>query len=359
MANDPIIEETFDKSSIADLVAQHGSSSATAWLEFDRYKIWRPTKDIPESSFRPVQGYMRKDPYLYAWGNPLVSDSTALRPTATAFQEWADSQNLRLIWSCVDHELEQVLAEPPFEWSCVSCIYEDVVDPAHVVELTGPEAVGKQGGASVVKDLKKNLKRADKQDVHVTEVTKQQWSDEDKKAVEQGIIDWKKSKSGVQIASTTLQPWLDQGHRRYWLAKKDDTVIGVLILTPIQNHAWQIKNAVSFPNAPKGTSEKLIFTALRDLNCEQQENGTPQSERVTVTFGISAADELHPVKNLSGWKVTAMSKIYGTVTQAAGLLRRSEFRSKFDSGHDPMYVCYPGDGFNLEGVNTLLKLLKK
>lgn len=141
------------------------------------------------------------DPYVFAWGNPLVSDPSALRPTAAAFQQWAESQNLRLIWSCVDQELEQVLAEPPFEWSCVNCIYEDVVDPAHVVELTSPEMVGKEGGASVVKDLKKNLKRADKEDVQVAEVTKQEWTDEDKKAVEDGIVDWKNSRSGVQIAS--------------------------------------------------------------------------------------------------------------------------------------------------------------
>lgn len=101
-------------------------------------------------------------------------------------------------------------------------------------------------------------------------------------------------------------------------------MVGILILTPIQGHAWQIKNAVSFPSAPKGTSEKLIFTALSDLNQEQQTNG--QSERVTMTFGISAADKVQPVKNLSGWRITALSKIYGKVTQAAGLLRRGEFR---------------------------------
>jgi len=49
---------SFDKSTIADLVAKYGSSSATAWLEFDRYKIWRPSVPIPESEFVPVQGYM-------------------------------------------------------------------------------------------------------------------------------------------------------------------------------------------------------------------------------------------------------------------------------------------------------------
>jgi hypothetical protein len=115
-------------------------------------------------------------------------------------------------------------------------------------------------------------------------------------------------------------------------------VIGILILTPIHGNAWQIKNALSFPNAPKGTSEKLIYTALSDLHRKQHAEGKPQSERVTVTFGISAADTMHPVKNLSGWKVTAMSKIYGTVAQAAGLLRRGEFRVRVSS-HPATTMC--------------------
>jgi hypothetical protein len=143
------------------------------------------------------------DPYIFAWGNPLVSHPAALRPTATAFKEWADSQNLRLIWSCVDEDLEHVLAEPPFCWSIVTCIYEDVVDPAHVVHLTSPEAVGKTG-VSVVKDLKKNLKRAERGDVEVQEVRSQEWEEDDKRAVEEGVQNWIKSRSGIQIASVSV-----------------------------------------------------------------------------------------------------------------------------------------------------------
>jgi len=85
--------------------------------------------------------------------------------------------------------------------SVVTCIYEDVVDPAHVVYLTSPEAVGKIGGASVVKDLKKNLKRAEREDVDVREVLDDEWEEDDKRAVEDGIRDWVKSRSGLQIAS--------------------------------------------------------------------------------------------------------------------------------------------------------------
>ncbi|KAG6816855.1 hypothetical protein H0H87_002341 [Tephrocybe sp. NHM501043] len=160
------------------------------------------------------------------------------------------------------------------------------------------------------------------------------------------------------VSQTSLEPWLDSSHRRYWLARRNGKPIGCLILTPIQNNSWQIKNAVSFPDAPHGTSETLIFTALTDLYNENPTH-TPSPNRTSVTFGITASDEMHAVQNLSGWKVSVLAAVYGKVAHVAGLLRRGEFRRKFQSEHEQMYVCYPQDGFSLEGINTMLKLLKK
>jgi hypothetical protein len=191
---------TGDKAGIAELIAQYGSSSATSWLEFARYKIWRPTVPIPESSFPPVQGYLRSDPFVFAWGNPIVSDPAALRPTAAAFIGWARSQKLRPIWLCVDGQMEQVLGGQGsrFAWSALSCIVEDFVDPRSVVQLAHSH-----GGGSEVKDFKKNLRRAERENVRVREVQPDQWNDSMKRQVEEGITNWKKSKTGIQIASVS------------------------------------------------------------------------------------------------------------------------------------------------------------
>jgi len=250
-----------------------------------------------------------------------------------------------------------VLAEPPFKWSVVTCIYEDVVDPAHVVWLASSEALGTDGTASFGRDLRKNLKRAQKDHVEVREVKREAWTEADKMAVEDGIQGWLKSRSGIQIATTTVQPWLDFVHRRYWLARHHEKVVGIIILTPIQGNAWEIKNSISFPTAPRGTSETLIYTALRDLH--QQEDRLMGQPPLSVTFGITAADEMEPVKNLSGWKLRMLAKLYSKIASTAGLLRRGEFRQKFGSKPQPMYVCYPENGLGLAGVNALLQVLMK
>ena len=58
---------------------------------------------------------------------------------------------------------------------------------------------------------------------------------------------------------------------------------------------------------------------------------------VAVTFGITASDTLTPVDNLSGWKITWLSKTYNKVVGLTGLTRRGDFRvsiilSAFASG---------------------------
>ncbi|KAJ3797952.1 hypothetical protein GGU11DRAFT_30766 [Lentinula aff. detonsa] len=358
-SSSPSSSSVVDKSTISSIVASYGSSSATAWLEFDRYHIWQAEPgQIKESSFPPVQGYMERKRYVFAWGDPLVSSPDALKPTSEAFIAWVRSRNLRPIWCCIGHDFEQVLVSS-MGWSGVMCIHEEVLHPDHVLELTSDKVKG-HTGAGLVKDLKKNLRRAEKAGVAVEEVTGR-WSEEDRKQVEEGMSNWRRSKGlkGVQLASTTGQPWIDEEHRRYWVARSSGHIVGILILTPIHGpHSYLIKNAVSFPNSPRGTSEHLIHTTLQHIQADEKRLGFS----ITVTFGITASDHIAIVDDnrvRSGWRLTSLSKLYEQVAKGAGLLKRGEFRGKFDSEREEMYVCYPEDGLSLSGIKNLLAVLRK
>ncbi|OAX40208.1 hypothetical protein K503DRAFT_791499 [Rhizopogon vinicolor AM-OR11-026] len=348
-------ESALDLSELADLVAKHGNATCTAWLETDRYHTWQPSKAIPESSFTPVQGYLHSGVWVFAWGNPIVSDPKAFKPTLQAFISAVESKGMRCVYCCVDSNIEEVLAG--MNWSTVSCINEDIVDPENVVELTSEDS---EGHGSMVKDLKKNLRRAERAQIDVTEIQRNDWSETVRKEIEDGVDAWKKSRSGLQLAATSFDPFLDFEHRRYWVARSEGKAVGVLILSPVRD-AFVIKNAVSFPKAPKGTSEYLITSALKDLRNERQsETGSVSRGDISVTFNISAASDLKPTKNVSGWKFTWLNKTYSNVSQGAGLLNRGDFRSKFDSSREPMFVCYPSeDGFGLDGIEMLIKLLRR
>ncbi|CAA7266190.1 unnamed protein product [Cyclocybe aegerita] len=363
---------------LADLIAHYGTSSSIAWLDRERYKIWRPSQPILESDFIPVQGYLRKDPFVFAWGNPLVSSPAALEKTARAFIAFAEANHLRPVWSCVDHDLEAILSGDALGWATVSCIYEDVIDPGHIVELAGMEK-DKEGGHSI-RDLRRNLHRAEEEQVDVHEVKRGDWSDKDKEAVEAGIREWKAHRHGMKLDPMTLEPWVDESHRRYWIAKQKDKVVGVEILARTGPLSWQIVKCITFHHAPKGTSESLIHAALKDLHLENQyatetlptivaPEDTSASEttetpaesrknRVTVSFGITAADHLEPGHNVGGWKVTVLGKTYQAVSGIVGLIKMGQYRNKFLAMHEPMFVCYPANGFGLIAVGALLMALR-
>ncbi|EEB98640.1 hypothetical protein MPER_01818, partial [Moniliophthora perniciosa FA553] len=85
-------------------------------------------------------------------------------------------------------------------------------------------------GVGTVKDLKKNLRRAERAGVSVQETTGK-WDERDRKQVEEGLAEWRKSKGakGVQLASTTGQPWIEEAHRPYWVAQHESQIGGILI----------------------------------------------------------------------------------------------------------------------------------
>ena len=189
-------DSALPQSKLADLIATHGNSTSTAWLETDRYHTWQPSKPIPESSFTPVQGYLHSDAWVFAWGNPIVSDPKALKPTILAFTSFVESKGMRCVYCCVDIDLDEILAS--MGWSTVSCINEDIIDPEHVIELTSEDS---EERGSMVKDLRKNLRRAGRAQVDVTEIQQNDWSEPARQEIESGVAAWKKSRKGLQLAA--------------------------------------------------------------------------------------------------------------------------------------------------------------
>ena len=215
--------------SLAQLIAHYGSSASTSWLENERYQLWHPSEPIRQSSFVPVQGYMETDHYIFAWGDPLVSSPAALPGVVRQFAEFCRKHAKNPVWLCISGELSDVLADE-LGWCAISCVTEDEVDPSHIVGLASPTAKGKEG-QRVVKDLKKNLAKAEKSGVEISEVKAGEWTENDRTQVLQGIERWKAGRRGVQLASSSFRPWVDFEHRRYWVARVEKQVRAFVALS--------------------------------------------------------------------------------------------------------------------------------
>lgn len=120
-----------------------------------------------------------------------------IRTVAMAFVEWAQSHDLRPVYCCVNAELEDILGD--MGWSTVHCINEDVIDAEHVLELTSEDDKG--GHGSMVKDLKKNLRRAAKANIEVVRINHEEWTQEMRSEIEAGIEEWKSHRKGLQLAA--------------------------------------------------------------------------------------------------------------------------------------------------------------
>jgi hypothetical protein len=103
---------------------------------------------------------------------------------------------------------------------------------------------------------------------------------------------------------------------------------------------WTKKDAEVARNIEEKTSHsrsQSIDSRHSDSSLQSSSSSgksTPSSIRhggVAVTFGITASDTLTPVDNLSGWKITWLSKTYNKVVGLTGLTRRGDFRVRFFS----------------------------
>lgn len=160
---------------------------------------------------------METDCYIFAWGDPLVSSPAALSSVVRQFAEFCRKHAKNPVWLCISRGLSDVLAEE-LRWCAISCMTEDEVDPSYIVGLTSPAAKGREG-QRIVKDLKKNLAKAEKSGVEISEIKAGGWSENDRSQVLEGIKRWKAGKRGVQLASSSFRPWVDFEHRRYWVAR--------------------------------------------------------------------------------------------------------------------------------------------
>ncbi|TIB70436.1 hypothetical protein E3Q22_03178 [Wallemia mellicola] len=336
------------KSDITDSISNsYNQPAGPSWLD-QRYLVWKEfgknqhtsesssseddEEDTDKGVKEAIQGYTQHKNYVIAWGSPLC-DKTRWPIVSRKFIHFCQSNGWTCVWTCVESEFEHVLAEAELNWSSLSCIRQDIVDLTHV-NLTRS------------RDVRNNVRRSNKAGLAVQEAL--EIVDADKTAVEQGIHDWKKKRTGLQIATQDLQPWVDLKHRRVFYARhlESGKIWGFTVIAKISQNCQQIEHSVTFPNAPRGVSEHLLHDVLETLQSE----GT-----LYCSFGISAADKLVPTNNLSSMRMAWLSKMYNSIVAATGLTNRGAFREKFDVDHQPLFICYPKGKFGTEALNALMK----
>lgn len=337
---------------LPDLTRIYGYSSNTVWTE-PQYKIWREHPDAPIEQSKEGDahvpgkgaaiGFLISNNYAIVWGNPLcpISDFPAV---TEKFLKWVNKHHLKPLFCCIDLEMEKVLAAEPFNWTVVTCVKEDVLDPSVAIDRS-----------LLDKRVRTKINKAERAGVVMWEesahLPDQKWQNQ----AEEGMQAWQSHRKGLQIHVTDLQPWRDVEHRRYFYGRAklpddpsgEERLVGMVVLTQAHD-AWVVKWALEFPFAPKGTSEGMIMHVIEVLNAEGQHQ---------LSFGASGGD-LKAVSGIKGLSFQALSKTYNGIKNAFHLNTKSEFRAKFNASEALLYIAYPKDSLGMKGIDAILTALK-
>lgn len=313
--------------SVEKLIANYGDATNTSWLD-DRYKVWR------HEETGAAVGYAEDNGYALVMGNPLC-DHLQYPAVIRAFLKYMRKEkDLRPLWLLVSSDVEEILGSK-LGWRSLSCVAEERVPVDGAKKVAKKEQKAENAGVTI----------------HELPIDTPV-PDDLRKRCDKRIEDWKANRKGSkQVHITEVRPWVDMEHRRYlWAETKEGEIAAMCVLHKLSPaNGYQIKFALDFPGSPNGTIEALISAAIQSLAKAGVKN---------VTFGAGALPEMVTGGNLDGIRAKILSKTYRTIAQQLKLVQKSEFREKFGTQNDLVYICYPFMGLGVSGARTLIKFFE-
>jgi len=320
--------------SVEDLIASYGDAANTVYLD-PSWEIWRDSESGAACGFRESEGF------AISWGRPLCDDKH-LKTVVTRYLAYLKKERkLKPLFVCVDEPTEQIMAKD-FDWRSLAVAAEERIDPtAH-----------NPNSQTTRSNLGKKITQARNNGVKA--IVCDSLPDEKIRAeIDQRMEDWRGTREGKQMHTTSLLPWDDSAHRRYFYATdKQGKIVALVTLAQLAPmHGWQIKYSLSFPDGPPGAIELLLSTAITTLG---------EAGCHSTTFGTSAATHLGEGSHQSALKMKTLSKAYDAITSSFHLLSKPEFRAKFGTEQDMVYICYPKHGgLGVGGIHALVKGLSE
>ncbi|KAI0633761.1 aspartyl-tRNA synthetase cytoplasmic [Trametes polyzona] len=315
---------------LENLIAKYGDATNTSWTD-PAWTVWR------DKATGAAVGYIPENGFAVTFGNPLCPPEQVPR-VAKAYLAYLHEQGLKPLWCCIDKTTERYLAED-LGWGAVIAVAEERLNPTEV------------DPAEHDKTVRRKIHRAEREGVKVIEVG-QEMDPQVKAQLEQRCQEWAANRRGTQIHLTGVRPFDDMKHRKYFYAiDKDGKPCAMVVLAQLApRHGFQIKWALEFPGAPLGAIEYILTYVIKKLG---------DAGVKSATFGAGAIDKLQPAENVHGFRVKTLEKAYNGLSSTFNLTGKGDFRSKFGTWQDPLYICYPKGGMGMKGIEAIMSMLQK
>jgi len=313
---------------LVDIVRRWGGSTADGVLD-PLCRIFQTPEIEGVIGFRLAHGC------AIVFGDPMSAPGNKMT-LARAFQRYCQEQNWNVIYIIASEEFtRQYMAEG--KAASVKFGEELYLDPhKDPMKNTG------ENGCLVRRKVRRAIREG---------LTFHEYSNN--RDLEQGIkqvaSSWLQGRDGPQIHISHANVFENRMGKRWFYAERDGNLMGVVVLNELKSkQGWLLNHLMPRPEAPHGTSELLVVSALNKLaeeNCHY------------VTFGAVPADALHEVEGLGQFSSWLAKLSYKMARRIFHLDGPGTFWGKFLPQSKPCYVIFSSGHVTIKGVMALMRAL--
>lgn len=286
------------------------------------------------SSIEGFIGYRIEAKTAIVFGDPVCALGEQYQ-LAEAFQLDCREKGLNVIYAIASDPFAKAIHNQ-HEYVLIQFGNKLILDPSD-------NPLKKTGSNGVL--LRKKVKHALSEGIVVHEYLTQEASLE--KSIEQVGLSWLRSRRGPQVYIAHLNLFNDREGKRWFYAMEKERVIGFLLLNEIQaSSGWLLNNLILNPDAPSGTSELLITSALETL---EKENSSK-----SVVIGPVTSKEIH-IAGLGTFSSWFINTVFKTTKKIFKLDGQRVFWEKFQPHGEPAYLIF--DKVNFRTTRALMRAM--
>ncbi|MGE0670645.1 MAG: phosphatidylglycerol lysyltransferase domain-containing protein [Parachlamydiales bacterium] len=280
--------------------------------------------------------YRMEAKVLIVFGDPTCEGKDK-GPLAAAFDQFAKEQGYKVIYVSASKSFAQWASEHLCETK-IEFGEELILDP-----FRAPEKESGTYGSLVRRKIKQSIREG---------VTFHEFLNDDPH-LQQAFMRvgelWLQGRSGPQFHISNIYLFDDVAGKRWFYAKKGDQIVGVITLNQLQTHqGWLLNHLMLTKEAPNGTSELLIVSALETLRNEGCHY---------VTVGMASLKELGEIVGLgsfSTWVARLGFKIARKIAHLDGL---NMFWGKFTPRREPSYLLFSKNHISIREIIAIRRAL--
>lgn len=312
---------------ISECIKQWGNSASIALLDPN-------CKIFTHPSVEGMMGYNFKKNCAVVFGDPVCSAVDSFK-LAEAFHDFCKTNSKNYIYLTASERF----TEWAMKYGCHGLLEAEeelIIDPA---------AYPKSGSNGRL--LHKKMNHAVNAEVVVKEYTHH--DEKIRKTLLEAESIWLKKRKGPQLYLSHNNFFENGCGKRCFYAVQNDQIVGALLLNRLEAHkCWLLYLLMALPNAPGGTSEFLVMSALDKLAEEKCQ---------FFSFGVSAAENLGDIVGLGKISEWVARTAFKVTKRVFNLDNRRNFWKKFQPTNKRSFVLFSKPRIGIDEIMAVLKSL--